>query len=173
MKMSPDEIRNQQFKKSFHGYDAAAVDQFLANLAADMEAEEVFQRSRTEKIVELETQVKDYKSMEKIIQQTLMQAQESGAKAVENARREAELISQQTQMKITEMLDKARKELSSLKEQISIHLAKKDSILSRLKMLLSSELDLIKSVETDSEFKRIETPKPGDTSELDDIIKNL
>lgn len=173
MKMSPDEIRNQQFKKSFHGYDAGAVDQFLANLATDLEAEETFQKSRTEKILELETQVKDYKSMERMIQQTLMQAQESSAKAIENARREAELIAQQTQMKITESLDKARKELSSLKEQIAIHLAKKDSILSRLKMLLNSELDLIKSIETDAEFKQVETPKQGDTSEIDDIIKNL
>jgi cell division initiation protein len=173
MKMSPDEIRNLQFKKSFHGYDAGTIDQFLADLAADLEAEDAFQKTRTEKILELETQVKDYRSMEKMIQQTLMQAQESSAKAIENARREAELVAQQTKMKVTETLDKARKELSSLKEQISIHLAKKDSIIMRLKMLLSSELDLIKAMESDSELKQVETRNQSDTSEIDDIIKNL
>ncbi|MFI5253047.1 MAG: DivIVA domain-containing protein [Bacteroidota bacterium] len=173
MKTSPDEIRNKQFNKSFRGYDVAAVNRFLIDLSTDLE--EDFKRSKelAEKAAELEIQLKDYKSMEKMIQQTLMHAQESSAKAVENARKEAELLSQKTEMKVTEMLDNARKQLSSLKEQITIHNAKKDSILARLKMLLNSELDLIKTLETDAEFKNVDVPKHSDSSEIDDIIKNL
>ena len=173
MKMSPDEIRNQQFNRSFRGYDSKEVTDYLAQLATDIEEQMKQYQILVDKSIELETRLNDYKGMERMIQQTLMQAQETSAKAIENARRDAELIAQQTQMKITEMLDRARKELSSLKEQVTIHLAKKDSILSRLKLLLNSELDLIKSLENDPELKSVEIPKTGETSEIDDIIKNL
>ena len=173
MKMSPDEIRNQQFNKSFRGFDINEVTQFLDSIATDVEEQAKQVQSLVDKSAELETRLADYKGMERMLQQTLMQAQESSSKAIENARRDAEMISQQTELKITEMLDKARKELSSLKEQITIQLAKKDSILARLKMLLNSELELIKSLENDPDMKSIEVQKAGDVSEIDDIIKNL
>jgi hypothetical protein len=75
-------------------------------------------------------------------------------------------------------VDKARNDLTQLKEQVTILRAKKDSITSRLKHLLSSELELIASLETGEERARpaADEERPDLTSEkteIEEIIRSL
>ena len=116
--------------------------------------------------------------MEKAIQQTFMQAQETGGKAVENARKEAQLIIHEAELKATQILDKSRTNLTAIKEQIRILKARKDSIVVRLKMLLNSELDLIKTLEFDEAFPsqnedELSRETSKEKTEIEEIIKNL
>jgi len=177
MQTTPADIRNQDFKRSFRGYDPADVAAFLEMVAMDVEELLKAQQDRSDRIIELETSLKDYKSMEKAIQQTLMQAQETSGRSIENARKEAQLLLQESELKAAQMLDKARNDLTHLKENITILKARKDAILSRLKMLLHSELELIKTLGVDEELEGgAGQEKPAESkeaSEIQDIIKSL
>jgi cell division initiation protein len=178
MAITPDDIRNQGFKKSINGYNTQAVELYLNEIAGEIEDMEEKLAASKAKISGLEAQLVNYKTMEKIMQQTLMSAQETSGKSIENARKEAELILHQAQMQASQIIEKARTDLTGMKEQIAILLSKKDSIISRLKMLLQSELDTINSAQQDPEFK-LDVPKPppadahGRSTEIEDIIKSL
>ena len=177
MKLTPNEIRRQQFAKRFQGYDQTEVTAYLNTVASEME--ELIKQNKTlhEKTIELETELKNYRSIEKLLHETLMQAKETSGKAMENARQEAQLLIQEAELKSSNILDKARNDLTVLKEQITILKAKKDSIVSRLKMLLQSELELIKALETDEELQEGPLTNKKDFSkereEIEEIIKSL
>lgn len=177
MKISPNEIRKQKFPKRLQGYDVSEVTNYLNTVA--LEFEELIKQNKllTEKNIELETALQNYRSIEKILHETLMQAQETSGKAIENARREAEICIKEAELKASAIIEKARNDLITLKEQITIFKAKKDSIVSRLKALLNSELDLIKTLEFDEELQEYSKIEKEDFSkekeEIEEIIKNL
>lgn len=177
MKLSPLEIRKQEFSKSFRGYDPNEVKAFLDMVATEFDEMNTMITTLTAKNAELETSLQNYKSVEHAIQQTLMQAQETSGRAIENARKEAQLLLHETELKASQMLDKARNDLTSLKEQFTILKAKKDSIVSRLKMLLNSELELIKALEVDEQMQTSSTSSKQDYTqqhaEIEEIIKSI
>jgi cell division initiation protein len=175
MKITPLEIKRQQFKKVMRGYDPVEVDTFLDMLSHELE--EVLSKNKElkDKIIELETQLKDYKNMEKTLQQTLLQAQETSGKEIDNSRREATLIVQEAELKASQIVDKARTDFSRMKEEIANLKARKETILSRLKVLLTSEVDLIKALEIDDDVSQQDGSKGTgkDHIEIDEILKKL
>lgn len=178
MKFIPHDIRTREFGKNFRGYDPVEVRNFLHDVAAVIDELQHEGADQDRRILELETRLKDYSSVEKALHDTFMQAQETSGKAIENARREAQLIIHEAEVKASQIVDKSRNDLTSIKEQLTILKAKKDSIVSRLKMLLNSELNLIKALEVDEELQS--SPPSEDSKEssrakqeIDEILKSL
>ena len=99
MKITPMEIKRQEFKKAMRGYDTVEVDTFLDMLSNEMEEAVTTNKGLKDKIIELETQLTDFKHMEKTLQQTLIQAQETSGKSIENSRREADIIIKEAELK--------------------------------------------------------------------------
>lgn len=176
MKLTSIDIRKQDFKKVMRGYDPIEVETFLTMIAEEFEELQRSNKELNQKLTETQTQLQDYKSMEKTLQATLMQAQDVSAKAIDNAKREGQLIIQEAEMKATQILDKARNENTRLKEEIEILKAKKNTLVSRLKLLLNSELELIRALEVDEEIifkKTIEEENSKDTTEINEIVRNI
>ncbi|HLB00781.1 MAG TPA: DivIVA domain-containing protein, partial [Bacteroidota bacterium] len=132
------------------------------------------------RVSELETRLEDARSVETMLGQTLEQARDSSAKAVEHARKEAQLIILDAEQRAAHILDKSKNDLMSLREQVTILGAKKASIVSRLKMLLHSELELVRALDagddpgeaSDGSEDAVAGDK-RDSSEIDDIVKSL
>jgi cell division initiation protein len=104
-----------------------------------------------------------------------MQAQEASGRSIENSKKEAQLIVQEAELKANQILDRARLDLSRTKDEIGNLRSKKESIVSRLKVLLNSEIELIKALEIDDdELTRDLSRGTGkETIEIDEIIKKL
>jgi cell division initiation protein len=175
MMITPLEIKRQQFKKVMRGYDPVEVDTFLDMLSHELEEVLSKYKESRDKIIELDTQLKDYKNMEKTLQQTLLQAQETSGKEIANSRKEATLIVQEAELKASQIVDKARGDFTRMKEEISNLKARKESILSRLKVLLTSEVDLIRALEIDEDSGSQDTSRGTGKShiEIDEILKKL
>jgi cell division initiation protein len=176
MKITPLEVKRQQFKKVMRGLDPVEVETFLDMVSNELE--DLIRRNKelSDRALELEVQLRDYKNMEKTLQQTLMQAQETSGKSIENSRKEAELIIQEAGLKASQILEKARNDFARVKEEIASLNARKDSILSRLKVLLTSEVELIRALEVDDEAPRREDRSLGtgkETLEIEEILKKL
>lgn len=177
-KRSGFDIKNQDFKSGFRGYDPDEVDHFLDDLGNDWDELQKECSTLGQKVTELETQVKDFKTMEKALERTFLQAQEATGKSIENARKEAQLIIQEAEMKGAQIVEKSRHDLTTIKEHVTILKAKKDSIVSRLKMLLTSELDLIRSLEVDEELgtrdkEEVQQEISKEKTEIEEIIRSL
>jgi cell division initiation protein len=150
MKLTPLDIRKQQFKKVMRGYDTVEVDTFLEMLANEFEEAAKAQKELRDRVLELETQLKDYRQIEKTLQQTLLQAQETTGRTYEAARREAEGILHEAEAKGAKMLADTADRLNRMNMEIIELKGRRDSILSRLRLLLTTELELIKAMEMDT-----------------------
>lgn len=114
--------------------------------------------------------------MEKTLQQTLMQAQEASGKSIENSRKEASLIIQDAELKASQIVERARLDFAHAKEEISTLRTRKDSLLSKLKILLKSEIDLLSALEVnDDDFsgEKMSRGTGKEHLEIDEILKKL
>jgi cell division initiation protein len=175
MKITPLEIKRQQFKKTMRGYDTIEVETFLEMVSNELEDLIHENRGQKDKIIELETQLSDYKNIERSLQQTFIQAQETSGKSIENSKREAEIIVKEAEVKASQIVEKARLDFAHVKEEISQLKARKESVLSKLKVLLSSELNLIRALDIDEDGNK-KDPSKGtgkEHLEIDEILKRL
>ena len=185
MPLNGSAIRKQTFRKKLQGIDQAEVSRFLEEVAAELDRLLSENADLSRRVTEAETQLKDFRSVEKALQQTLMQAQDSTARSIEQARREAQLIIQDAEMKGAGIVEKSRGELSTLKEQITILSAKRESLVSKLRMLLTSELEMVDSLEGGEPAPPAAPPGPeaphaggqappqADQATIDDIVNSL
>ena len=175
MKVTPLDIKKQAFKKVMRGYDTIEVDTFLDMMANEFEDLLKQQKEMRDQMVELETQLKDYRQIEKTLQQTLLQAQEATSKTYESARREAELITRDAELKAVKVLNQANADLARLNQEVAQLRSKRDSLIGRMRILLSSELDLLKALEMGGDvMEKDESQGTGKPSiHLEEILQTI
>ena len=176
MKLTPLDIRKQEFKRVMRGYDPVEVDTFMDMMANEFEELLKSQKEMRDRLVELDVQLKDYRQIEKTLQQTLLQAQETTGKTYEAARKEAELIAREAEQKAAHILDEARSEHSRVKNEIIQLTNRKEALIQQLRVVLSAELDLLKTLELGT-AEGLVTPSSAGTGkpaiDLDAIAKTL
>lgn len=176
MKITAMDIRNQDFKRIMRGYDPVEVNTFLEMLSNEVETLVRNQKENRERIIDLETQLKEYKQIEKSLQQALLQAQESANRAREQSNQQAELIIKQAETKAAEIVQDARGSLSRLRNEIEQLKTVRETMISRLKLLLNSQIDLLHSLESEYDAEPTEPQKiaVGKKSiDVDDILQQM
>jgi cell division initiation protein len=175
MKITPLDIKKQEFKKVLRGYDPIEVDAFLDTLSNEFSDMLKQMKELKEQYIEMEIQLRDFKQKERDLQQILMQAQETSARSVENARKEGELIIQEAELKASQIVDHGRMEVMKAKEELANLKAKKEVLISRLKVLLNSEIELIKNLESDDTVQAADvTQGTGkENFQIDEVLKKL
>jgi cell division initiation protein len=176
MKLTPLDIRRTEFKKAIRGYDTVEVQTFMEMMANEFEALLKEQNEARTKMIELEADLKNYKQIERTLQQTLMQAQEATGKTYEAARRDAETIIKEAEMKAAQILNNANGEMAKLNNEIAQLKARRDSMVGRLRVLLSSELELLKALEVGGDSVLADNPAHGtgkESIDLDNILKAI
>lgn len=175
MKITPLDIKKQEFKKVLRGYDPIEVDAFLDTLSNEFSDMLKQSKEVREQFIEMEVQLRDFKQKERDLQQILMQAQETSARSVDNARKEGELIIQEAELKASQIIDHGRMEVMKAKEELANLKAKKEVLVSRLKVLLNSELELIKALEADDDMqaKDISHGTGKENFQIDEVLKKL
>ena len=166
MKLSPLEIKKQEFKIKMRGYDPQEVRAFLEMVSRDMEDAEREIRELYEKIEEMQRLLDQYRKMEETIKSAMMTAQKAAEDMKENAQKEAELIIRKAHLQAQEIIKKARDQhkdiLDSLEDRkrrlednISILERKRRAILEDLYNTLNLHLSLVKEeFEKNKEYLR-------------------
>src|SRR5262245_32161213 len=146
MNLTPMDIRKQKFKKAIRGYDPVEVDTFMDMVAQELEGVLRQLSEQREKLLESDTQLKDYRQIEKSLQQTLLQAQEATGKSYESARLEADAILREAESRAAKMVADAADQLSRMNNEVIDLKSKRALILARLRSLLSAELELLDAI---------------------------
>jgi len=147
VKITPIEIRKYEFNKTFRGYDTEEVRYFLEMLADELES---LNREKLELETELEqskSRLQEYKQIEKSMQDALIVAKETSDKSLANSRKEAKLIIADAQAKADRIIEEAHEEASQIRQDISQLRIKRDSLLVKIKNILTSELELLEAME--------------------------
>ncbi|MDZ7291066.1 MAG: DivIVA domain-containing protein [candidate division KSB1 bacterium] len=149
MRLTPLDIKKQEFKRAMRGYDPEEVNTFLEMVAEEFE---VLQREKNrldDEVLKLRTQLHDYQEVERTLKQTLMNAQESVQLSRDNSKREADLLIREAELRAEKILEEAQQKLAQLKNELLVVRAQKDSFARRLRHLLESQLELIGVLELD------------------------
>jgi len=149
LKLTPLDIKKQRFKTKMRGFDPMEVEAFLEMVADEFETVQTERSRLSEEVIKFKTQLKDYQQVEKTLQSTLMNAQESVNHSKENSRREAQIIVREAELKAEKILDEAKDRLDKMKTELTLVRAQKESLAKRLRHLLESQIELIKVLEID------------------------
>lgn len=176
MKLTPLDVKRQEFKRVIRGYDIVEVDTFMDMIAVELEEALRAQKELRERAAELEVQLKDYRTIEKTLQQTLLQAQETTGKTYETARKEAELIAREAEQKAARIVEQAQTDLGRLKNDIVGLQARREGLVNRLRVLLTTELDVLKTLEATAADDYSGGTSLGtgkDIIEIDSVLRSL
>lgn len=149
MKLTPLEIRKQEFRKAMRGFDPIEVQTFLEMVSEQYEelAEENKRQSR--QLIELQTKLENYQNSEKTLRETLLNVQEVKKQSEESSRRQADLILKEAELKALEILENARKQTRRIREEVNWLKSQKESFINRLRHILASQIELLSVMEID------------------------
>jgi len=158
MRITPLDVRKQEFRRSVRGLDPDEVHAFLATVADEYEAVLTDNKQLREKVIELDEKVAEYRNMERTLRDTLLTAERVMTEARQNARKEAELIMRDAQVKAHEATASIQNQVDALRGQMRELRGQRDAFLARLQSLAEAQIGLAESYRKDfqSDDERIE-----------------
>ncbi len=114
MRITPLDIRNHLFPRSFGGYSRDEVDAFLEMVSEDYEALIRESESYRERVIRLEAQVEKLSSNEAILQETLTTAHRLSEDLRTTAIKEAEVVLGEAEVRAEKILDAAHRRAAKL-----------------------------------------------------------
>ena len=177
MKISPVEIRQQEFTKKMRGYDTDEVQNFLESLAEELEKLNSENESLKEDLQSLTEQVNEYKKIEKNLQDTLLKAQDNSAKSMEATKKQTNLMIKEAELKASQIIEKARENTNEIRNAVINLREEKDLILAKLKAIVSSQSNLLelkveRAGDEKSTGKKIEEKNKMDI-DINDILNKI
>lgn len=149
MPLTPLDIHNKEFSKSFRGYDEDEVNEFLDQVIKDYEIIIRDKKDLEERVKDLEEKLKHFSNIEETLNKSILVAQEAAEEVKSNAQKEAKLIIREAEKNadriVNEALSKARKialEIEDLKKQSKV-------FRNRFKMLIETQLEMVNSKDWD------------------------
>lgn len=118
MRITPLDIQQKQFPMKFRGFDVEEVYAFLEVVREEMEDLLRENASLKEQLYRAESQIKEYRDMETTLRETLMTAQQMVEEYKTNARKEAELLIKEAELKADAMLKEAQEKVVKIHEDI-------------------------------------------------------
>ncbi len=151
MKLTPLDIRKQEFKRSMRGFDPDEVEAFLTMVADEFELMIREKNQLNDEAIKLRTQLKDYQQVENTLRDTLVKAQNTIEDTKANSKREAEIIIHEAELQAENIIKDAKEELMRLRNEAHMVRAQKESFANRLRHLLGSQIELLEVLEMDDD----------------------
>ena len=143
MRISPLDIQQKQFPIKFRGFDIEEVYAFLELVREEMEELLRENASLKEQTHRSENQIKEYRSMENTLRETLMTAQQMVEDYKVNARKEAELIIKEAELRADEIIKEAQEKVVKIHEDIVDLKGIRRHFKEEMKRLIGSHLQMI------------------------------
>jgi len=119
MNITPLDIQQQKFKTRIRGFDVREVDAFLEQVANVFESLHRTHKGMQEEVRRLEIEIQGYRKREETFKRALLNSQKVLDQMKDNARKSAELIIAESEVKAEKILNNAHNRLAQLHEDIS------------------------------------------------------
>jgi cell division initiation protein len=147
--ITPLDIRKQEFRKVFRGYDPAEVEAFLDMVADAFEKVSRDTITLQERVEALDTEIGRFRNLERTLQETLIAAQQAAEDTRENAKKEGDLIVKEAEIVAERAIEQARGQVSRIKAEIASLKTQRDTFLARFKGLLEGQAEFLKDLRFD------------------------
>ena len=144
MKLDPDTILTKTFSREiFGGYNKTEVVDFLKSMASDLEELLKQKQDLSDKLMETEAFVREYRDREEMLKSTITTAQQMSNKIKIDAEKEAQFIladaKQKAEMIVKDAKNSLKKSYQDLSDLKRLHIQLKNT----LKSVLQSHQDLL------------------------------
>ncbi len=149
--LSPIDLETKEFKKSFGGYNKEDVDQFMAMIFQDYKTLYMENVSLKDKANMLSSAVTKYKSMEDVLQSTLVVAQTASDELKNTAREKAAVIIEDAEVKAAKLQEESRRKIFELEAQLENTKLQLASYKKQISALLDGMKELLAGLPEDTE----------------------
>ncbi|MEW8972752.1 MAG: DivIVA domain-containing protein [Tissierellaceae bacterium] len=162
--ITPLDIQNKEFKKSFKGYNTKSVDEFLDEIIEDYERVYKENIELKDKVNMLADQIRQYSTLEETLKNTLIVAQTTADEITSSARQKSENIIEDAEIQRQRLLNLAREEVRSIKNEYESFKKEIFVFKTRYKSFIEAQLMSIEEFYNDIGKKEME--------EQEDILEN-
>jgi cell division initiation protein len=143
MALTPLDIHNKEFSRSFRGYNEDEVNEFLDLIIKDYEAQIRENKELQNQIQSIQERLTHFSNIEETLSKTIIVAQEAADEVKSNSKKEAQLTLREAEKNadriINEALTRSRKiamEIDELKKQATVYRT-------RFRTLLEAQLEIL------------------------------
>lgn len=147
MRVSPLDIRKQEFTRAFRGYETEEVNAFLQMIAREFEEARDEHRRLEDQLRGLEDKIRHYERVEEALQEALQTARDSSRKAVQNAEERARLIVKKAEGQASEITRDAQASLETMRAETGRLANRQHEIVARLRAFLTAETEMLNRFE--------------------------
>ncbi|GAB4287498.1 MAG: DivIVA domain-containing protein [Ignavibacteriaceae bacterium] len=177
MKVSPLNIKKQEFKKVLRGYDTEEVEAFLNKLADEFEAVQKENESLKKELDQVNAKLSEYRRLERNLQDALLKAQDSASRAIESTKKQTALMLKEAEIKATQILDKARENANEIRNAVVRLREERNLIIAKLKAIISSQAQLlenkVENAGNETDKVSAKEQKSGAGFDVDGIVDRL
>jgi cell division initiation protein len=156
MKVTPLEIRQQQFPIRFRGLDPAEVDKFLELVASDME-EMIRENARLrDGLAKKDQELEHIQQGENELKKALVGIQQIREDWIGRAEKQAEQLVRESEAKAHQMVVEAERKLAAVQEDVQELRRQRDHLLSQMRTILDQHSQLLESTAREDEEARPE-----------------
>lgn len=143
MRITPLDIQQKQFATRFRGFDMEEVDSFLELIREEMEELLRENANLREEARRFEKQLKEYKNMETTLRDTLVKTQELVEEYKSTAKKDAELMRKEAELKAEEIIKGAQDRVVKIHEDITDLKGIRRHFKEEVRRLIESHLSMI------------------------------
>jgi cell division initiation protein len=145
MKITPLDIRKQEFKKGFRGYDTVEVRMFLDLVAQELESVIRERADLSDRMERVEKELGEHREKERLLQSALIAAERVAEETRENAHREGELAIKDAEHCAERLVKDAQDDVIRLRADLDDLRMRRNVFLAKMKGFLQSQLDILES----------------------------
>ncbi len=147
MKISPLDIKKQEFAVKFRGYSPDEVHAYLDMISAELEDALRKNLELEQKVASQQERLTSYSRMETVLHETLVTTQKAAEETKVAAERKAEAIIAEANLAAQRITNETNEKLVKIQREIVELTNQKDSLLVSFRSLLETQLSLLDSME--------------------------
>jgi cell division initiation protein len=151
MKVTPLEIRQQQFPLRFRGLDPAEVDKFLELVASEMEDLIKDNARLKEGLAKKDQDIQRLQQGDDELKKALVAIQHIRDDWVGRAEKQAEQLLMESEHKAKQMLQDAEKKLEAIQHDVQELTRQRHQLMAQIRQVLEQHLRLLETMEGESE----------------------
>ena len=175
--LTPMDIHNKEFKRSFRGYNEDEIDEFLDQVVNDYEKLFRDNDKLKEEVARLQKDAESYKEREKSINDTLLLAQKTAQEVTDNARqtaadmkenaaKECENMRNEASVEAKKQIEEAANKVRAIVAEYDRLVRDKNKFLRKVKLTMESELAVLNQTLTELPNPEAELKKDSRTVEV-------
>ncbi|PKL81778.1 MAG: cell division protein DivIVA [Ignavibacteriae bacterium HGW-Ignavibacteriae-3] len=181
MKFTPFGIKTQEFNKSVRGFDRDEVKVFLERLSDEFEKLQNENEKLKADLERKEDQLREFKRIEKNLQQAMLNQTETTSKTVESAKKQTALMIKEAELKSLQIIEKAKESSNSIRDAVLKLREEKKLLVARIKAMIDTQSSFLEmnmqNIETQPK-KKISAKQETNADEqseinIDDILEKL